>query len=249
LIIFAKEPAKGKVKTRLKTCLSDEGCVNLYKAFLKDTICLAKTVECENKIIAFDAGPKSPQYLKKTAHSFRFYKQQGKNLGERMHQAFRFAVQHNATQAVIIGTDSPTLPAHFITQAFRKLCRNDLVLGPSFDGGYYLIGLKKPCAGLFKGIKWSQSNVLEKTVKNARTLQKKVAFLEKWYDVDRSKNLIYLMHDLKNKSNKFVAKWTRRFLKESTKSFFTQIHTDAGEEYLCVSRVSPEHLNTSLCTY
>jgi hypothetical protein len=232
LIIFAKEPEKGKVKTRLLPYLSrtfprdevfrksrkvrdlsESYCVNLYKAFLKDTIELAKNIQCEIKILAYDSDNNNSKYLKKIAHPFKFYQQKGKNLGQRMHNAFKFAIDSGASRMVIIGSDSPNLPASFIEDAFRKLQRSDIVLGPSLDCGYYLIGLRKPYLALFKGVRWSTDRVLSDTVKNAQALKRKIVKLDKWYDVDDLKSLVCLKRDLQKEKNKNIAKWTRRFLK------------------------------------
>jgi rSAM/selenodomain-associated transferase 1 len=210
LIIFAKEPKRDKIKTRLSNYLSSSQCVKLYRAFLKDTMGMIKDVKCSRKIIAFDSDTKNPKYLKSIAPHFIFYRQKGKNLGQRMHNVFKFAAR-NPSKIVIIGSDSPTLPSGYIEEAFRKLDRNDIVIGPSRDGGYYLIGLKKACGGLFKGIKWSSDRVLEKTVMNAAALKKKIFLLEKWYDVDKLEDLDYLKKDLRRKS-KDIAIWTRRYL-------------------------------------
>ncbi|MDD5757307.1 MAG: DUF2064 domain-containing protein, partial [bacterium] len=85
------------------------------------------------------------------------------------------------------------------------------VLGPSIDGGYYLVGLKQPCPGLFKDVQWSSASVLERTVRNARALRKKISFLKKWYDIDDPAGLARLKRDLHK--NAKAAPWTRLFLK------------------------------------
>lgn len=212
LIIFAKEPKKGMVKTRLQDYLSETQCVNLYKAFLRDTLELAEKVVCEHKIIAYDSHGKSPRYLKKIAPRYTFCKQKGDCLGERMHNAFRFAKDTGASKMVIIGSDSPTLPASSINKAFGLLGCADVVLGPSLDGGYYLIGLKSPCIGLFKGIAWSSSMVFKDTIKNAKKIKKLVAPLDKRYDVDDVSALFRLKNDLSKLKNRSVARWTRKFM-------------------------------------
>lgn len=212
LIIFAKEPKKGKVKTRLQEYLSKARCVDLYKAFLKDTLNLAEKSACEHKIIAYDSYGKSPRYLKKIAPRYIFYKQKGGCLGERMHNAFRFANDTGASKIVIIGSDSPALPALSIKKAFGLLSCVDVVLGPSLDGGYYLIGLKSPCAGLFKGITWSCPTVFKDTIKNAEKLQKRVALLDKRYDIDDAKALFRLKKDLSKIKDNSVAGWTKKFM-------------------------------------
>lgn len=212
LIIFAKEPKKGKVKTRLLGYLSEIQCVNLYKAFLRDTLDLAREIACKHKILAYDSHGESPSYLKKIAPRHTFYKQKGACLGERMHNAFRFAKDAGASKMVIIGSDSPSLPASSINKAFGLLDHVDLVLGPSLDGGYYLIGLKSPCAGLFKGIAWSSPTVLKDTIKNIHKLKKSIALLDKRYDIDDARALFRLKKDLSKIKNKGIAEWTRKFM-------------------------------------
>ncbi|MCQ9208759.1 MAG: TIGR04282 family arsenosugar biosynthesis glycosyltransferase [Omnitrophica bacterium] len=213
LIVFAKEPTKDKVKTRLSTGLSASGCLNLYKAFLKDTINLVKNIRCTEKILAYDSDGQSPHYLRRIAPHFTFYQQKGKDLGIRMHNAFKFAQKKTTAKTVILGSDSPSLPLNFIKKAFKQLEKCDLVVGPSLDGGYYLIGLKEPSIKLFKGISWSSESVLEDTIKRAKVLKKKVALLDRWYDVDSPEALQHLKADLKKKECRGSAKWTKRFLK------------------------------------
>lgn len=211
LIIFAKEPCAGKVKTRLQRCLSKDMCVKLYKAFLKDTLELANAMKCFDKVLAYDSPTLEPKYLKTIARDFIFYKQKGRNLGEKMHNAFKFAKKRNKDKIVIIGSDSPNLPLSYVKDGYRRLDRNEIVLGPSYDGGYYLVGLKEPCVGVFRGVKWSSKTALDDTVKNAQRLNKKIVLLSKWYDVDDSVGLLCLKRDLI--IDKKAALWTRKLLK------------------------------------
>lgn len=211
LIVFAKEPQAGSVKTRLSRCLPERQTVRLYKAFLKDTLDLAKKARCEVRVVAYTSNGRDPRYLARIGPSFLFYKQEGKNLGERMYNAFTFAADKKAERTVILGSDSPTVPLSYIARAFGALGRNDIVIGPSRDGGYYLIGLKRPCFGIFKGVQWSSGSVFERSVKNARRLHKRVAVLDAWYDVDTARDLECLKTDLQ-KRKKSVASWTRQIL-------------------------------------
>lgn len=216
LLVFAKEPLWGKVKTRLLAGLErPRTCIQLYKAFLKDTLELIGQTACENKVIAYDSGNQKPRYLKKIAgrRPFRFYRQRGRDLGEKMHHAFKFAERKNSAKTVIIGSDSPDLPAAVIDAAFEKLDRHDLVLGPSSDGGFYLIGLKKPCRGLFRGVPWGTERVLAKTLENAVPLKKRAILLDKWFDVDDVKSLRRLAGNLKNKKQA-IAPNTREVLND-----------------------------------
>src|SRR3989338_1648464 len=211
LIIFAREPKAGKVKTRMQGHLSLDMCVKLYKAFLKDALELARALKCSDKVLAYESSEPEPGYLKTIAWGFLFHKQEGKNLGEKMYHAFRFAKRNKCDKTIIIGSDSPNLHAEYIKDAYRRLGKNDIILGPAQDGGYYLVGLKNPCKGIFKGIKWSSKTVLEDTLKNARNMSKKVWILKKWYDVDDPIGLVRLKSDLKKE--KKAAPWTRRLLK------------------------------------
>lgn len=211
LIVFVREPKAGKVKTRLQGYLSPEMCVKLYKAFLKDTLELARAIKCFDKVLAYESYAQEPRYLKTIGRDFLFYRQEGKNLGEKMYHAFRFAKRNKCDKTIIIGSDSPNLPARYIKEAYHRLDKNDIILGPAQDGGYYLVGLKKPCKGIFKVVKWGSKTVFEDTVKNARRIGKKAAILKKWYDVDDSIGLVRLKSDLKKEEK--VAQWTRKLLK------------------------------------
>lgn len=212
LIVFAKEPVLGSVKTRLKSCFVDKKLLRLYRAFVKDTLDTAMGVRCGMRILAF-LSPNEPHFLKSVGRDFELIEQKGANLGERMHNAFIYAKRKKAKKIVIIGTDSPTLPREIIEKSFRELDRRDLVLRPSNDGGYYLVGLKEPCFNLFKNIQWSFSDVLDKTLNKAKNLDKTVALLDKWYDVDDRRALTGLKKDLRKERNKKVAKYTREVLK------------------------------------
>lgn len=211
LIVFAKEPEAGKVKTRLQGYLSRDECVQFYKALLQDTLELARAIKCFEKVLAYDSSMPEPRYLKTIAADFMFYKQRGSSLGEKMHNAFKFAKTRNNSKVVIIGSDSPSLPAIYVKEAFRRLDVSDVVLGPSHDGGFYLVGLKKPCASIFKGIKWSSKTVLENAIENSGIFSKKISLLKKWYDIDDYAGLARLKKDLKG--NLKAAPWTRKLLK------------------------------------
>lgn len=212
LIVFAREPQEGKVKTRLEGYLSKRRCLNLYKALLKDSLEAARGVSCAYRILAYESCGGNPGYLKRAALRYIFYKQKGRSLGERMHNAFKFAKAMGAAKTVIIGSDIPHLSSRAIERAFFLLGRSDLVLGPAIDGGYYLIGLKSPLAGLFKGITWSSSAVFEHTLGKAKRLKKTVALLEEKYDIDDKEALLRLRGDLNKPHNRLKAKWTRRAL-------------------------------------
>lgn len=201
LIVFVKEPKKGFVKTRLATVLGEDTSLFLYKAFIKDTLSIARSVEAEIKILAYESFSKNPVYLSEISTGFNLYEQEGSDLGERMSSAFEYAQRQGSLSTVIIGSDSPTLPAHFIEDAFEKLVKADVVIGPSHDGGYYLIGVSGSPEGLFKDVVWSSSNVFKKTLDNAEYMEKEVALLKSWYDIDTIDDLKVLKEDVHAKES------------------------------------------------
>jgi len=219
LIIFAKEPQKGKVKTQLLGCLTKNNCLKLHKAFLRDTLDVARAVNCEKKIIAYEAT-NEPVYLKKIGKDFSFYKQEGENLGERMHNAFELAQREGSSKVIVIGSDSPTILPEFIEEGFNLLTDNDIVLGPAKDRGFYLIGLKKPLPDLLKNIPWSAKNVFSRMLDNAAFLGKKVTKVKEWYDVNDKESLLYLSGILKYDKNMRVARWTKKALNSCSNSFW-----------------------------
>ncbi|MDD4954870.1 MAG: TIGR04282 family arsenosugar biosynthesis glycosyltransferase [Candidatus Omnitrophica bacterium] len=219
LIVFAKEPQKGKVKTRLLDCLSRNDCLKLYKAFLRDTLDVARAVNCEKKIIAYEATCE-PRYIKRIGKDFSFYKQEGENFGERLINAFKAARKEGSQKIVVIGADSPTILSEFIERGFNLLDDNDIILGPTRDRGFYLIGLKNSVPGLFKNIQWSTNYVLAGILKNSEFLGKKVAKLDEWYDVDDKDSLLYLSDVLKHDKNIRVARWTKKTLRYCSNSFW-----------------------------
>ncbi len=201
LVLFAKAPRLGAVKTRLHAVLSQERVRRLYVAFLNDTLAMARRVRrVKRRIIAFtpaDGERLLRHSIGRDARGFEFVPQHGHDLGERMRRAFETSFAAGASKTVIIGTDSPTLPARLIEQAFVALARNDLVLGPSMDGGYYLIGLRVPGSGfrvenLVQGVEWSTERVLERTVRAARRTKLRTCLLDPWYDVDDAASLKFL---------------------------------------------------------
>jgi len=219
LIIFAKEPRKGKVKTRLLDCLTKNNCLKLYKAFLRDTLGVARIVNCEKKIIAYE-GSVEPVYLRKIGRDFSFYKQEGENLGERMYNAFKSAQREGASKIIVIGSDSPTILPEFIEEAFDLLDNNDIVLGPAKDQGFYLMGLKEPSGDLFKNVPWSTKGVFTQIIANAAFSGKRVAEVKEWYDVDDRESLLCLSAILKQDKDIKVARWTKKALRSCSNSFW-----------------------------
>ncbi len=212
LILFAKEPEKNQVKTRLRPYLQRGSAEAIYTAFFRDVVEIARQVQCENKLIAYESSNENPEFIQKVAPDFKIIKQTGKDLGERMYQIFWQILHHKARHVIIIGTDIPTLPPENIQMAFKQLEHQDIVLGPSLDGGYYLIGLKKAHREIFENIDWGSDQVLNQTICKINKKNLKSSFVPRWYDVDDQDGLNRLKMDLKRKLNPLMAPRTRKYL-------------------------------------
>lgn len=190
LILFAKAAQPGRVKTRLVPQLSAEQASRLYQAFVMDLVSATERLKGITRIMACDPARHHP-FFDSIAHRFgmKLINQQGANLGERMKNAIKAAHRLKLGPVVIIGTDSPTLPMGFVRQAFGVLHSRELVLGPSCDGGYYLIGCGKRIPPVFEGIPWGTDRVLAMTLKRITDLKLKCALLPFWYDVDHVEDL------------------------------------------------------------
>ncbi len=188
LIIFAREPQNGQVKTRLLKGLRAPEVTRLYKAFIRDILNAAELVRCTEKAIYY-TGPKTIPFLSRFRKKIALFEQKGKNLGERMYDAFKESRKLGYEKTVIIGTDTPDIRPVHIQNAFRRLSDHDIVLGPSRDGGYYLLGLKRPYRALFDDIPWGTQHVLPLTLKKAKWLKKKVIELRPLEDIDTMSDL------------------------------------------------------------
>jgi len=194
LIIFTKTPVKGRVKTRLQKNLSQTNVLKLYKGFLFQTVHRAKDVINCKKIIACYPDMNHP-YLKTLAKRFGFQltKQNGRDLGERMQNAITDFLDDSNKKVVIIGCDSPTLPKEYIEKAFNVLNKKSLVIGPSCDGGYYLIGVRGAAPPIFNKIKWGTKDVLKETLKRIpKEMLPSFHLLPFWYDIDTNDDLEFL---------------------------------------------------------
>ena len=197
LAIFAKAPVPGQVKTRLAPALTAEAAAAVYRCFLLDTLALAGGVR-RWKTLLFYTPEEAGQVMRAMVkRPLELIPQGGGVLGERMHLAFQQLFSRGHRVAVIIGGDLPTLPLSRLQEAFSALERKPVVLGPSLDGGYYLIGLQAPQPELFEGMAWGSSRVLEQTVDRLTRLGLEAECLEPWYDVDSVEDLRFLVSHLK----------------------------------------------------
>ncbi|MGI8641975.1 MAG: TIGR04282 family arsenosugar biosynthesis glycosyltransferase [Pyrinomonadaceae bacterium] len=212
IVIMAKVPRAGNVKTRLQPFLSPEQCAELSEAFLEDTINKARKV-CDKVIIAFSPIREREYFDKFAAKNLILVEQTGENLGEKMFNAFDFAFKRDSDSVVMIGTDSPTFPVEFIEQAFNYLEKADVVLGKTKDGGFYLIGLQALRKNVFENVEWSSTETFAQTVRNIKEINLIHSLLPLWFDVDFPADLKRLRKELMKNSH--LAPKTFEWLKDN----------------------------------
>jgi len=226
LVVMAKAPIAGTVKTRLIGALSAEQATELYVAFLSDTFAVMEEVrdELETAAEEADADYRLSIVLNYTPEgaeeAFELVEregslmipQRGDDLGARLRNCFADLFAAGYESVVVIGADSPTLPGEILLAAFDLLDEdNKVVIGPTRDGGYYLIGARRLHEALFSGIPWSTPDVLSETEKRAHETGISLIQLPEWYDVDTPAELARLRRELA--ADKQVAPLTRRVLK------------------------------------
>lgn len=189
LIVFVRYPEPGKVKTRLAEGTSKEFASDVYKICTEKIFNEISALKYFNRYMFYSAEEDKDKIIKWTNSEFVYYHQQGNDLGERMLNAFRTIFNQQNQKAIIIGTDIPDLSNEIILEAVDALDKNDLVIGPSYDGGYYLLGMKKVYTELFKNMEWSSGSVFGSTVKKAKSIHLKVQELPLLRDIDTKKEL------------------------------------------------------------
>ena len=181
LAIFIKNPILGKAKTRIAKDSSDKKALEIYKNLLSITRGISEQVDCK-KYVFYD------QFIDEgddwSNANFDKKLQKGNDLGERMLAAFIMLENENIKKTVLIGSDCPYISPALIQEAFDSLDKHDFVLGPTLDGGYYLIGMKKASEVVFSNIEWSQETVLENTLERILEIDCSYFLLERLNDID-----------------------------------------------------------------
>ena len=195
LVIFAKAPIPGEVKTRLCPPLTPDEAATLHGSFVLDmlertTLAVTKLQLPFHRYLA--CAPSSELVFFKIMEERQgvsLLDQVGEDLGQRMHRTSVDLFAKGYKQVIIVGTDVPTLPLSVYQEALAILGRSDVALGPALDGGYYLIGLKQPAEQLLTGVPWSTDQVLAVTQQKAKTLGLSVGLTTTWRDVDTMTDL------------------------------------------------------------
>ena len=192
LLVFARAPVAGACKRRLIPALGPEGAAALHRRLVIRTLKTATAVVAVTDVELWCAPDRHHPFF--TACATRFgvalHDQHGADLGARMAHALETALQRSE-RAVLIGSDCPDLDRHYLEDAFARLTGpNDAVLGPAKDGGYVLIGLRRPAPALFEGIAWGGPQVAEQTRLQAANAGLILHELEPRADIDRPEDLI-----------------------------------------------------------
>ena len=194
LVIMAKAPRAGQVKTRLAPLLAPEAIVALYRCLIEDTLALARAVGVPRIAIVCPSGHQAElaRWL-----GIEVIAQDGDGLAAGLESAFRVVLGAGIQRVIALDGDSPHLPAETVCRAFALLDRHDLVVGPTADGGYYLVGATHLHRGLFDGDGIGTGRALDALVGRARTLELSVALTEECYDVDDGDDLARLAAELR----------------------------------------------------
>ncbi|NJK40371.1 MAG: glycosyltransferase [Acaryochloridaceae cyanobacterium SU_2_1] len=198
LLLFVKSPIPGQVKTRLARSIGLMAATALYQCFTQDILLITQTLSVDQLIFYAPATDSKgveawlgPQYV--------YHPQQGQDLGARMAHAFTHCFELGYSGVLIIGSDSPDLPAAYLEEGLRALSDQQVVVGASEDGGYYTLGFTAEnfTPQVFEGIAWSTSRVYQQTLHELKEQQRSIHALPPWYDVDTLTDLRQLYQRLR----------------------------------------------------
>lgn len=191
LIVFLRCPRIGKVKTRLAETTTEEFALHFYRECANKIISEIKRIPQINKYVFYSDKYERDEVRKWLGNGFLYSHQDGNDLGARMKNAFQKVFSHGAGKVVIVGTDIPDLNNSIIESAISLLNENDVVIGPSKDGGYYLLGMNKLHNTLFEDIEFSTSSVFSETIRRIKKLGLKFSLLPQLHDIDTEEELIH----------------------------------------------------------
>jgi rSAM/selenodomain-associated transferase 1 len=196
LVIMAKAPRPGTVKTRLTPSLSPEAVTAFYCCLLDDTLALARSLgDVEVAVMCPDSDVSELALL--AGKDVRVVPQKGEGLAAGLTSVFAHFAEEEQRPILAFNSDSPHLPRSVLEDAFETLAANDLVVGPTFDGGYYLVGATASHPTLFASDGMGTSSALEKLLSRARALQLSVGFADPFYDIDVADDLNRLAAELR----------------------------------------------------
>ncbi len=201
VIIFTRFPEAGTTKTRLIALLGSEKAARLQKVMTEKLFAAAEAIPAtlgSRLTICFSGGSKT--LMAAWLGNHRYLKQKGETLGDKMEHAFREVFKEGAEQAILVGSDIPSIDTPLLSRAVVLVQENEVVIGPTWDGGYYLIGFNKTHAkeiysAIFHDIAWSSESVFETTMQKLTALKIAPVVLPRQHDIDVPEDL------------QFVAQW------------------------------------------
>lgn len=201
VLIFAKYPQPGLVKTRMTPPLTQDQAAAVHCASIL-AVCERTNVLPNVKTILVVTPDEKKNELKNIVSDNvdEYWAQGAGDLGERLIRAVDRAFSLSADAVILLGADSPTIPDEYFHHTIELLARHDAVLGPCEDGGYYLLALSSPMPALFQNINWGSENVADETRKRAADEAIDLSELKTWYDLDRYEDLVRAKRDLQSVS-------------------------------------------------
>ncbi|HTV58807.1 MAG TPA: TIGR04282 family arsenosugar biosynthesis glycosyltransferase [Verrucomicrobiae bacterium] len=196
LVIMAKAPRPGRVKTRLTQSLPVEAVTDLYRCLLDDTMALVQSLGSVRAAIMCPA-PDVEELAQFTRGALEIVPQKGEGLAAGLTSVFARFASHDGQRVVAFNSDSPHLPPSVLESAFDALANHDVVVGPTFDGGYYLVGAKAAHPALFDGDRMGTQSALDVLLARARGLQLSAGFTDPFYDIDVEGDLSRLAAELR----------------------------------------------------
>ena len=196
LVIMAKAPLPGEAKTRLATLLSPEDAAELSHCFFLDVVELAQSVSGCEVVVAYAPEDALEIFSVESLKVAKCISQGRGDLGQRMKRVFETMFDSGYAKVVLIGTDLPTIRLSSLQEAFSSLKNHPVILGPSLDGGYYLLGMQDMIPEIFEGIDWGTDRVLGQTFERLSEKNIRSERLPAWYDVDKPEELNFLIAHL-----------------------------------------------------
>lgn len=193
--MFAKFWEPGAVKTRLAAAIGGPSAARVHQACVHTLITRFKRTS-DRRVVCFAPAGFGEEFAAIAGPAWQVQPQCAGDLGQRMRHYFEKSFAAGVDSAVLIGSDSPTLPIAYVEEAFDRLAESPVVLGPSDDGGYYLIGLSRDIPDIFQGIDWSTSEVWRQTVGRLQAAGQSYYELPRWYDIDTVDDLLRLRDEL-----------------------------------------------------
>ena len=223
LIVFAKAPVAGQVKTRLSPPLTPDEAASLHGSLVLDLLERCQSLKGCDRILAGAPTPEHPFFgAMKTRFKIPVWDQVGHDLGGRMAHAFQAAFGSPYQAVLIVGTDIPGITVPLISIAFKSLQDHDVVVGPTVDGGYYLIGLRSPMPELFENIPWSTDTVFSLTQEKTTALGLSLKILPMLRDLDTVEDLQVFIQESKDRKSQVLSSRTKNVLQELEKRVATR---------------------------